>query len=328
MRAIVCDQYGSIDDLRLAEVTQPEPGPGEVVVRVRAAGVNFADTLMIGGTYQNTPEVPFTPGMEVAGEVAAVADDVYRVSPGDRVIAVVQHGGYADCVRARIEDVFAMPASMDFPTAAGFPITYGTAHGALVWRAQIRPQETLLVHGAAGGSGLAAVEVGKALGASVIATAGGAEKCEIAAAHGADRTIDYRATEDLRGRVKELTGGRGVDVVFDPVGGDLFDASMRCIAWAGRIIVIGFASGTVPTPRLNVMMVKNVGVLGFSWHSYRRNAPDLLQRQFSELFRWYESDFLYPHIGEQHPLSETTTALRRLKDRATRGKVVLLPDGA
>ncbi len=328
MRAIICDQYGSIDDLRLADVAAPQPGPGEIVVRVRAAGVNFADTLMVGGTYQNTPEVPFTPGMEVAGEVAAVADDVYRVSPGDRVIAVVQHGGYAEHVRARIEDVFAMPASMDFATAAGFPITYGTAHGALVWRAQIRPQETLLVHGSAGGSGLAAVEVGKALGASVIATAGGADKCEIAAAHGADRTIDYRATDDLRGRVKELTGGRGVDVVFDPVGGDLFDASMRCIAWAGRIVVIGFASGTVPTPRLNVMMVKNVGVLGFSWHSYRRNAPDLLQRQFSELFRWYDCGFLHPHIGEQHPLAETTTALRRLKERATRGKVVLVPDGA
>ena len=326
MRAIICDSFGQPAALRVSERDVPQPGSGQVLIRVRAAGVNFADTLMIAGTYQDTPEPPFSPGMEVAGEVAAVADDVHAVAPGERVLAIVSHGGYAEYALARIEDVFAMPADMPATTAAGFPITYGTAHGALVWRAQLRPRETLLVHGAAGGSGLAAVEVGKALGARVIATASSDAKCETAAAHGADRTINL-TTADLRTRVKDLTDQRGADVVFDPVGGDVFDASMRCVAWSGRLVVIGFASGTVPAPRANVLMVKNIAVLGLHWQSYRTHAPDLLQRQFTELFRWYAAGLLHPHIGELHDLADAPTALQRLIDRKSQGKIVLTTSG-
>jgi NADPH2:quinone reductase len=322
VRSIVCDQYGSIDDLRIVERDTPSPGAGEVLIAVRGAGINFADSLMVKGTYQETPEPPFTPGMEVAGEVMAVGEDVHRVAPGERVLAVLSHGGFADVAVARAEDVFVLPAAMDDVTAAGFPITYGTAHGALVWRAGLRHGETLVVHGAAGGAGLAAVEVGKALGARVIATAGGPEKCAIAAQHGADRTIDYKS-EDLRARVKALTDGRGADVIYDPVGGDIFDASMRCVAWSGRIVVIGFASGTVPQVPANILLVKNVAVLGLHWGSYRKHAPQLLHQQFVELFRWYESGLLHPLVGETHPLDEVRTALRRLKSRESRGKVVL-----
>jgi NADPH2:quinone reductase len=322
VRAIICDTFGQPADLRLSERDAPEPAPGEVLIRVAAAGVNFADTLMIAGTYQDTPAPPFTPGMEVAGEVAAVAEDVHAVAPGERVLAILSHGGYAEYALARVDDVFAMPTVMSPTTAAGFAITHGTAHGALVWRAQLRPRETLLVHGAAGGSGLAAVEVGKALGARVIATASSDAKCETAAAHGADRTINL-ATTDLRTRVKELTDQRGADVVFDPVGGDVFDASMRCIAWSGRIVVIGFASGTVPSPKANILMVKNIAVLGLHWQSYRAHAPDLVQRQFTELFRWYADGLLHPHIGEQHDLADAPTALQRLIDRKSQGKIVL-----
>lgn len=322
MRAIVCDNYGEVEDLRLTAIDAPTPRSGEVLIRVNAAGVNFADTLMIKGSYQEKPTPPFTPGMEVAGEVVAVGPDVHRVAPGERVMAVVGHGGFAERVIARAADCFVIPGVMDDVTAAGFPITYGTAHGALVWRARIQHGETLLVHGAAGGAGLAAVEVGKALGARVIATAGGSDKTEVARAHGADRVIDYK-TEDIRERVKSLTDGRGADVVFDPVGGEVFDASMRCIAWCGRIVVIGFASGTVPAPPANILMVKNIGVLGLHWGSYRTHAPDLLHRQFGELFRWYEAGLVHPLVGETHPLEETVAALRRLKSRQSTGKIVL-----
>ena len=322
MRAVICESHGDPDGLRLAEQPAPEPGPGEAVLCVEAAGVNFADTLMVAGRYQATPPLPFTPGLEVAGTVAAVGPEVTRVSPGDRVAAVLDHGGFAERAVARAEDVFLLPEGLDTTTAAGFPIAYGTAHGALVWRARLQPGETLLVHGAAGGAGLAAVEVGKALGARVIATAGGAEKCAIAAEHGADRTVDTRR-EDLREAVKALTDQRGADVVYDPVGGDLFDVSLRCTAWSGRIVTLGFASGRVPEIPANILMVKNLAVLGFYWGSYRWQAPDLLGRQFAELFRWHGQGLLQPRIGEVLDLAQAAAALGRLKDRQARGKVVL-----
>lgn len=322
MRAIVCDAFGSTDALRLTPCEPPVPGPGEVCIRVAAAGLNFADILMVQGTYQETPAPPFIPGMEVAGEVVAVAPDVHRIAPGERVLAVVSKGGFAEQAVARAGDVFALPPAMDDATAAGFPITYGTAHGALVWRAGLRHGETLLVHGAAGGAGLAAVEVGKALGARVIATAGGAAKGELVRAHGADRVIDHKS-EDVRERVKDLTEGRGADAVFDPVGGDIFDTSLRCTAWSGRLVVIGFASGTVPQIPANILLVKNLSVLGLHWGAYRHHAPALLQQQFVELFRWYEAGLLHPHVGEFHDLADATTALRRLQDRQAQGKVIL-----
>lgn len=322
MRAVLCDDFGGVDALRLGEVDTPRPGPGQVLIRVAAAGLNYADTLIAAGEYQEKPEPPFSPGMEIAGTVAEVGPDVGRVGPGERVLAILDHGGFADAALARADDVFPIPETLDFVTAAGFPVTYGTAHGALVWRAGLKHTETLLVHGAAGGAGLAAVEVGKALGATVIATAGGTDKLAVALAHGADRGIDYKA-EDIRERVKTLTDGKGADVVYDPVGGDVFDASLRCTAWCGRVVVIGFASGRVPAPPANLLLVKNISVMGLYWGSYRRKAPELMHRQFAELFRWYESGLLHPHVSHTFDLAEAREALHMLRSRKASGKIVL-----
>ncbi len=322
MRAVVCKDFSGISGLRLAEVATPEPGPGEVLIDVAAAGINYADTLIVAGEYQEKPEPPFSPGMEVAGTVAAVGPEVRRVAPGERVLAILDRGGFAEQAVAHAEDVFAIPETLDFVTAAGFAVTHGTAHGALVWRAGLKHTETLLVHGAAGGAGLAAVEVGKALGAQVIATAGGQEKLSVALSHGADRGIDYKS-EDIRERVKALTDGAGADVVFDPVGGDVFDASLRCTAWSGRIVVIGFASGRVPAPPANLLLVKNLSVMGLYWGSYRRRAPGLMHQQFQDLFRWYEAGLLKPHVSHTFDLGEAKAALEMLRSRKASGKIVL-----
>ncbi len=284
--------------------------------------MNFADTLMIAGKYQEKPPFPFAPGLEVAGEVVALGEGCSRLAVGQRVLAAVGSGGFAELAVARESDAFALPAAMDFVTAAGFMVTYGTAHGGLVWRAAMRPGETLVVHGAAGGVGLAAVEVGKALGARVIATAGGADKLAVAEAHGADALIDYRS-EDLRQRLKELTDGRGADVYFDPVGGSAFEASLRAIAWEGRIVVIGFAGGGVPQIPANILLVKNVAALGFYWGSYRQMAPDRLAAQFADLFGWFERGLLKPHVSHRLPLAEAARGFDLLRERKATGKVVV-----
>jgi NADPH2:quinone reductase len=322
MRAVICEAWGKPGDLKVGELPDPVPGPGEVLIAIEAAGLNFADTLMIQGKYQEKPSFPFSPGLEGAGSVAAVGEGVTRVSVGDRVLAILDHGGFAELALARESDVFVIPDSMDFPTAAGFPITYGTAHGSLVWRAALQPGETLLVHGAAGGVGLAAVEVGKALGARVIATAGGAEKGRLALKHGAEAAIDYRE-EDIRERVKALTGGRGVDVVFDPVGGEVFDASLRCTAWSGRLLTIGFAAGQVPQVPANILLVKNLSVIGCYWGSYRKQAPELLEPEFRDLFGWFEEGLLAPHVSHALPLEQVAEAMDLLLTRRSTGKVVV-----
>lgn len=322
MKALVCAAWGGPETLTLGTLPDPTPGPGEVVIRARAAGVNFADTLLIQGKYQEKPAFPFAPGLEAAGEVVAVGAGVTHLRPGQRVLAALDHGGFAELVKARASDTFAIPDAMDFVTAAGFPITYGTAHGALVWRAGLKAGETLVVHGAAGGVGLATVEVGKALGARVIGTAGGADKVAIAARHGADATIDYKA-EDLRQRLKELTRGKGAEVYFDPVGGEAFEASLRAIAWEGRIVVIGFAGGTVPQIPANILLVKNCSAVGFYWGSYRRFAPDRLAAQFADLFAWFEAGKLKPHVSHRLPLAEAARAFELLQSRKATGKVVV-----
>ena len=323
MRRMACRDHGEPERLTLeADAPAPEPADGEVAIDVAAAGLNYADTLMVAGSYQATPELPFAPGLEVAGTVRALGAGVAGLQVGQRVLAILDSGGFAEVALARAADVFPLPQTMDMVTAAGFPITYGTAHGALVWRAQLKRGETLLVHGAAGGAGLAAVEVGKAMGARVIATAGGPAKTAIAAEHGADQTIDYK-TQDIRQTVKDLTDGQGADVVFDPVGGEVFDASMRCIAWCGRIVVIGFASGTVPQPKANHLLVKNVSVMGLYWGSYRARAPELMRRQFEDLFAWYASGWLHPLVSRTYPLEKAARALADLKNRKATGKLVL-----
>jgi NADPH2:quinone reductase len=326
MRAVLCKAWSGPEDLTLGEVDPPTAGPSEVLISVAAAGVNFADTLVIAGTYQEKPALPFIPGFEVAGQVAAVGREVTGLQVGDRVLAITPWGGYAEQAIADQSAAFVLPEAMDLALAAGFPVTYGTAYGALVWRAGLAPGETLLVHGAAGGVGLAAVEVGKALGATVIATAGGPEKLAVAGDHGADHGIDYK-TEDIRARVKTLTGGRGVDVVFDPVGGAVFDTSLRCVAWGARLVVIGFAAGRVPQIPANILLVKNLTVQGFYWSSYRRHDPARFAAQFDALFAWFETGKLRPHVSHRLDLARAAEAMRLLTDRKATGKVVLTTGG-
>ncbi len=324
MQAILCQQWGPPEALRLEDIAPPALSPTGVRIRVAAAGINFADLLLIAGKYQEKPAFPFTPGLEIAGTIMECGKAVQAFSKGQRVMAVVGHGGFAEEAVAEATAVFPIPDQMPFPIAAGFPVAYGTSHGALAWRAALQPGETLLVHGAAGGVGLTAVEIGKAMGARVIATASTAAKLELAVAHGADDGINSR-TEDIRTRVKELTDGRGVDVVYDPVGGAIFDASLRVTAWGGRILVIGFASGDVPQIPANVLLVKNVTVHGHVWGSYVTHTPARVQDSFKTLLRWWEEDRLKPHVSKTLPLEAAGEALNLLKTRQATGKVVLIP---
>jgi NADPH2:quinone reductase len=323
MRALLCTELGTLDRLVVKDVPSPgAPEAGEVLIEVGAAGVNFADLLMIGGKYQETPPLPFTPGLEIAGIVHSCGAGVTRVRPGDRVAAALDRGGFVGQALARESDVFVIPPTMDLATAAGFLIAYGTAHGALRWRADLKAGEVLLVHGAAGGVGLTAVEVGKALGATVIATAGDADKLAVAQAHGADHLIDYR-TENIRDRVKAICKGGGADVVFDPVGGAAFEASLRCVNWGARLVIVGFAGGQVPQVPANLLLVKNIAAVGFYWGSYRRHQPALLEPQFRELFQWWQEGRLKPLISHRFDLADAPAALALLRDRKSTGKVVL-----
>ena len=309
--------------LEPGELPEPKPGPGEVLIAVKAAGVNFADTLLVAGKYQEKPTFPFAPGLEAAGTVLETGADVTRWRKGQCVMATMPHGGFAERAVARETALFEPPPGMDDAAAASFPVTYGTAHGALRWYMNVKPGETLVVHGAGGGVGLAAVECGKAIGATVIATAGSDGKLALARAHGADHGVNY-ATEDLRERIKALTGGEGADAVFDPVGGDAFDASLRSTRWGGRIAVIGFASGRVPQIPANILLVKNLTVHGVYWGSHRSRAPALLGDQFAELFRWFERGKLKPHVSHRVPLAEAARALELLTSRKAQGKVVVV----
>jgi NADPH2:quinone reductase len=322
MRAVLCKELGGPEKLVLEEVPSPPLREGTVRIAIHAAGVNFADILLIAGQYQDKPPLPFTPGMEVGGVVSEVGPGVSRLKVGDRVLASVGRGGYAEEVVAEADIVHRIPDKMDFVTAAGFPVAYSTSHGAFAWRGRLKPGESVLVLGASGGVGLTAVEIAKAMGASVIAAAGGAEKLAVAKRAGADHLIDY-SREDLRDRVKEITGGRGVDVVYDPVGGDAFDQSLRCIAWEGRLIVIGFAAGRIPAAPANLILVKNIDVIGFFWGSYRRYKPHLMGESYQQLFRWFDEGKLHPHVSHRLPLDKVGDALNLLKTRKSTGKVVL-----
>jgi NADPH2:quinone reductase len=322
MRAVLCKEWGGPEKLVVEEVASPPIREGTVRIAVHAAGINFGDLLLISGQYQEKPAFPFSPGMEAAGTVTEVGAGVSNLKAGDRVMALTGTGAYAGEVVIDAGRALKIPDKMDFVTAASFPVAYGTSHGAFDWRAHLKPGEWLLVLGAAGGVGLTAVEIGKAMGAKVIACAGGPEKLEIARQHGADHLIDY-SREDIRERVKAITGGRGVDVVYDPVGGDAFDASLRSIAWGGRIIVIGFASGRIPQVPANILLVKNIDVIGFYWGSYQARRPELLRDSYSRLLRWFEEGKLKPHISAQMDLNEVAQAMALLQSRKSTGKVVL-----
>jgi NADPH2:quinone reductase len=325
MRAIVCRELVGVGGLELAEVPTPQPGPGEVRVRVRAAGLNFADSLVIQGKYQDKPPLPFVPGMEIAGRIEACGPGVAGFAPGDRVMAALDRGGFAEAAVCSVEDVVRLPDGIDDVTAAGFAIAYGTAYGALRWAGRLQAGETLVVHGAAGGVGLATVECGRALGARVIATARGENHLSVAREHGAEATIDT-ASEDVRARLKALTDGRGADVVFDPIGGDLFQASLRAIAWEGRLLVIGFASGEIPQIPANLLLVKNASAVGFYWGSYRRHDPARVRAAFAALLRWHGEGRIAPLVSEVRPLGEAPAALQRLLSRQSSGKIVLTVD--
>ena len=304
MKAIRCREWGTPDVLRLEEAESASLKPHQVRIRVRAAGVNFADSLMVGGTYQVKPPFPFTPGLEAAGEIVETGSTVDGLQAGQRVLAVLRNGGgYAEEIVLDAAAVVPIPDAMDFVTAAAFPVAYGTSHFALTHRGHLQPGETLLVLGAAGGVGLTAVEIGKAMGARVIAAAGGAEKLAVASARGADELIDYRK-ESIRDRVRALTGGKGADVVYDPVGGDAFDQALRAVNWEARMLVIGFAAGRIQAVPANLILVKNISVIGVVWGAQAERDPALISRNLAELLRWWEAGRLKPLVAKVFPLAE------------------------
>ena len=305
----------------LTDIDIPEPGPGQVRLRIRACGLNFADLLMQSGTYQDTPDAPFTLGMEVAGEVNAVGDSVSHLSVGDRVAVFGGAGGLAEQGVYDAARVVKLPDAMSFEHAAAFQIAYGTSHVALDYRANLKPGETLLVLGAAGGVGLTAVEIGKLMGATVIAIARGADKLDVARKAGADHVIDAE-TEDLRGAIKALGGA---DVVYDPVGGDGFKAAFRACKPEARILTIGFASGDIPTIPANHLLVKNISVLGFYWGGYMAFKPSVIVDSLKTLTGWYLEGKLHPHISHTLPLSDVEQGMELLRSRKSTGKVVITP---
>ncbi len=291
-------------------------------MRVRAVGLNFADTLQIAGKYQVKPALPFTPGLELAGDVIEVGEGVTHFKPGDRVAGYVDWGAMAEECLVPESMCFHIPDGISYEVASSFIIAYGTSHIALADRGQLQPGETLLVHGAAGGVGLTAVQIGKQMGATVIATASTPEKLEIAKANGADHVINYREQE-FKTVVKELTDGRGADVIYDPVGGDTFLQSMRCINWRGRLLVIGFASGTIPHAPVNYALIKNFSIVGVHWGAYSKKEPQVLRDSIAELMAWTEQGKLQPYISETYPLADYEAALQQLVDRKAKGRIVL-----
>ncbi|MEX2202139.1 MAG: NADPH:quinone oxidoreductase family protein [Dongiaceae bacterium] len=322
MRAVIARALGGIEQLALEERAQPgAPGPDEVTIEVAAAGCNFADLVLLAGQYQEQQTPPFVPGLEAAGRIVAAGKNLSRDLIGARVL-VIARGAFAEYLTAPVSRIVAIPDAMDFVTAAGFAIAYGTAYGALAWPGRLQPGERLLVLGAAGGVGLTAVEVGKAMGAEVIACAGGADKLALAKKHGADFLIDYRR-EDLRERLKKICLGGGPDVVFDPVGGDMFDKVLRQANWGARLVIVGFAGGSVPQIPANILLVKNVAALGFNFGSWLRNRPDAISDALAQLFVWWGEGRLKPHISARYDLADAASALALLRDRKATGKIVL-----
>jgi NADPH2:quinone reductase len=291
---------------------------------VRAAGCNFFDILMARGQYQVRPPFPFVPGAELAGVVQAVAPDVTNFAPGDRVLSAPGIGAFAERALVAANATWRLPEGMSFEEGAGFPIVYPTSYAGLIFRAALQPGETLLVHAAAGGVGIAAVQIGKALGARVLATAGGPEKLEIARQAGADVLIDYQQS-DWVDAVKQATGGRGADVIYDSVGGDTTDLSLKCIAWNGRLLVIGFASGRIPEVKLNRVLLKNIAVTGLHWGAHVVHEPARVGETFGALFRLFEAGKIRPVIFARHPLAELPAALDALGSRKSYGKIVVVP---
>jgi NADPH2:quinone reductase len=324
MRAVVVDRWIEPSELEVREAPEPATRPGTLQLEVRAAGCNFFDILMVQGRYQVKPRFPFVPGAEVAGVVREVGEGVAGFAPGDRVLASAGLGGFAELAVVPAAAAWPLPEGMSFAEGAAFPIVYPTAYAGLVHRAALRPGEDLLVHAAAGGVGIAAVQIGRALGARVIATAGGPEKLEVARREGADELVDYRK-EDFVARVLELTGGRGADVIYDSVGGDVFERSLKCIAWNGRLLVIGFASGVIPSVQANRILLKQIAVVGLHWGAHAEKEPAKIPQIFASLFDLYRAGRIRPVVFATYPLEEVPAALEALGGRRTFGKVIVAP---
>ncbi len=324
MKAVLCHAFGPISELVLDEHQLPAPGQYQVRIEVHGAGVNYPDVLMVKGLYQFKPPFPFAPGGEVAGIVTEVGEGVENLKVGDRVVTIIGWGGFAEEVVVDAAQVHPLPDSMDFVVGGGFILTYATAYYALKDRGRLKEGSSLLVLGAAGGVGLAAVQVGKALGATVIAATSSEEKNALCRAHGADFTINYQE-EDLKKRVKELTSGNGVDVIFDPVGGDYAEPALRAIAWEGRYLVIGFAAGDIPKIPLNLTLLKGCEIVGVFWGSFVAREPAAFAEHIKELNALYSQGLIKPHIHGTYSLEEVREALAEVEERRVRGKIVIVP---
>lgn len=322
MKAIVCKQFGPPESLVIEDLPSPKPGPGQVVVSVKAAGLNFPDTLIIQDKYQVKPELPFTPGSELAGVVKETGEGVTHLKPGDRVMGVVPFGAFAQECLAPAERMVQIPEGMDDKTAAAFLMTYGTSHHALRNRLRAKAGETLLVLGAAGGVGLAAVEIGKVLGMRVIACASSEDKLAVCREHGADECINYHS-EDLRARIKDLTGGKGVDVIYDAVGGATTEAAFRSSAWRGRLLVVGFAAGDIPRMPLNLSLLMEREIIGVHWGAWIPRAAKEFADEVEELGAWFRTGSLRPHISGEYPMPKIGSAMHAMLARKVAGKLVL-----
>ena len=325
MKAVLCTRFGGPETLQVAEIESPVAGPGEVVIAVKAAGLNFFDTLIIENKYQFKPELPFSPGAEVAGEVLSLGSGVEGFQIGDKVMAYTIWGGARAEIAVSQDAVITMPDGLDFATAAGLIVTYGTSLHALKDRADIQPGESLAVLGASGGVGQAAVEIGKAMGARVIACASSDDKLEFCRTLGADETVNY-AEEDIKSRLKELSGGNGVDVIYDPVGADLAEPSFRAIAWKGRFLVVGFAGGGIPKIPLNLALLKGAQIVGVFWGSFCERDPATNNANIRELCDFYSAGKIKPHVSAHYALAEAGQGIRDLAERRAMGKIVVTVD--
>lgn len=327
MKAVVCEAWGTPDTLQVKDMALPAPGPGQVRVRVHAAAVNFPDALMIAGKYQFRPEFPFSPGSEFSGTVSAVGDGVSTVAIGDKVVGSASHGAYAEEVIAEAAHLITLPADIgddELELAGSFLLTYGTSYHALKDRAQAQPGETLLVLGAGGGVGLAAVELGKRMGLRVIAAASSDDKREAARTRGADAVIDYTA-EDFRDQLKTLTGGRGVDIVYDPVGGDIAETALRSVGWRGRYLVVGFAAGGIPKFPANLLLLKGSALVGVFWGEFVKREPQANAANTTQLLAWLREGALRPLVSARYPLEGAADALDALLGRRAVGKLLIVP---
>lgn len=325
MKALLCAELGSFDKLSVQDVPSPKPGPGQVVVDVKASSINFPDALMVKGMYQVKPPLPFSPGAELAGVVKEVGDNVKQFKPGDRIFGFCGWGGFAEETLAPADRLMPLPPGMDFDVGAAFGLTYCTSLHALQECGRLKAGETLLVLGAAGGVGIAAVEIGKLMGARVIAAASSDDKLAVCRQAGADETINY-ATQDLRERLKQIAGDKGVDVVYDPVGGPYSEPALRATGWNGRFLVVGFAAGEIPKIPLNLALLKERSIIGVYWGDWTRHDPAGHVRNVGQLVQWLTQGKLKPVISERVSLRDTPAALARLTERKVKGKVVVLPE--